>query len=254
MISPYHRYLLWQEHRTVTQSGLRVIITNSELVRSEILKWFPQVTSHIKVIYNSVDAVTFNPNLQDKYRLGIRKKLGITNTTPLLLFIGSGFERKGIPLLLQVIPKLSNVHLAIVGKDKHEEQYKKKAQLLKVEDRVHFIGPQQDTRPWYGAADAFVFPSVYDPFPNTVLEAMASGLPVIVSNTCGAVDLIINSKQGFALSPLAPDDWIAPLTYALTSPNGLHMGKQSRETIEQQPTENMGDELVSLYKSIISSS
>ncbi len=253
-ISPYHTYLLWQEKRTFTHSGLKVVITNSVLVKDEISRWFPQASARIIVIYNSVNATKFSPDLKGKYRSVIRKQLGISNTTPLLLYVGSGFERKGVPLLLRVLPALSGVHLVLVGKDRREQHYRKQARSLKIDHRTHFVGPQKETRSWYGAADAFVFPSIYDPFPNTVLEAMASGLPVVVSKQCGAVDLVKDHEQGFALSPLSPDDWVTPLTQVLFPPESLKMGKSGRKVIERLSTENMRDELVALYKSIISSS
>jgi len=251
-ISPYHRYLLWQEHRTFSHSELHTIITNSRLIRDEIQHWFPRAKAEIKVIHNGVDSKKFHPKLRGIYREKIRNQLGIPDTAPLLLFVGSGFERKGVPLLLTILSKLNDVHLIVVGKDRHAEQYQHDAEQLGINNRIHFIGAQQDTRPWYGASDVFVFPTLYDPLPNTVLESMACGLPVIISNSCGAVDLVENGKQGFILSPLDPDSWIDALTQILHPTLQVRMGRQARITAEKLTPEDMSTELTSLYQSIIS--
>ncbi len=250
-ISPYHRYLLWQEHRTLTHPGLHTIITNSRLIKDEIHYYFPRVRAEIKVIHNGVDTDKFHPKLRKIYRDKIRNQFDISDTTQLLLFVGSGFERKGVHLLLLILTKLEDTQLVIVGKDRNSEQYQKQANELQVGNRVHFVGPKQDVRPWYGAADIFVFPSLYDPLPNTVLEAMACGLPVISSNSCGAIDLIENGRQGFSLDPLTPEKWVNALTQTLDPALHNRMGQQARATANKLTQEGMSTKLISLYQTII---
>ena len=65
--------------------------------------------------------------------------------------------------------------------------------------RVTFAGPQTDPKPYYGAADAFVLPTLYDPFPNAALEAMACGLPVVTSTKSGAAELVAEHDAGFVV-------------------------------------------------------
>lgn len=250
-MSPYHRYLLWQEKRTFTHPGLRTIITNSSFIRNEIQQQFPQVVASIQVIHNGIDTEKFHPRLRDKYRSTIRKQLNIDDSVPLLLFVGSGFERKGVPLLLQTLTKLSKVHLVIVGKDRHIKQYQHYSEKLGIDNRTHFVGPQADPRPWYGAADAFAFPSLYDPLPNTVLEAMSSGLPIVVSNSCGAVDLVANGIQGFILNPLDPDAWTVAINRALDQEIGRRMGQNARTALKTHTPQAMARKLADLYQAII---
>ena len=80
----------------------------------------------------------------------------------------------------------------LVGKDKYAGA---------VPERVRFVGGREDVRPYYAAADCFILPSRYDPFPNTVLEAMAMGLPAIVSSRCGAAEIVEPGVNGWTCRP-----------------------------------------------------
>src|SRR6185369_6067516 len=75
--------------------------------------------------------------------------------------------------------------------------YARMAATLGVADRVVFAGPQVDAKPFFGAADAFVLPTRYDPLPNAALEAMACGLPVVTSTKSGAAELVARHDAGF---------------------------------------------------------
>ncbi|MBT3471532.1 MAG: glycosyltransferase family 4 protein [Gammaproteobacteria bacterium] len=189
-ISPYHRYILRQERRVFENKKLLTIIANSETIKQEITHYFPSHQAQIVVVPNAVDQEKFHPNLRTQYRTSIREQHNIPEDTYVSLFIGSGYERKGVKKLLEIFSQLPDEHqLIIIGKDKHQEKFNTLSKKMKLESKIHFLGPQQDVRPFIGAADLFVFPSLYDPLPNSTLEAAASGLPVLASNTTGAADL-----------------------------------------------------------------
>jgi UDP-glucose:(heptosyl)LPS alpha-1,3-glucosyltransferase len=121
-----------------------------------------------------------------------------------ILFVGSGFERKGIPVLLPALAamKRSDALLLIVGRDRKERAMRALAQRLGIADRVRFLGAQKDVRPYYGAADCFALPTLYDPMPNAALEALACGLPTVTSTTCGAAELIQPEINGRVVAAL----------------------------------------------------
>jgi len=102
--------------------------------------------------------------------------------------------RKALDTVLKAMPPLLRdypfLKLLVVGKDRHEERFKDLASSLKITKEAVFAGHPPDTARFYGAADIFILPSRFDPFPNAVLEAMASGLPVIVSRMSGACELV----------------------------------------------------------------
>ncbi len=245
-LSPFHQLGLWQERRMFYSSRLRVVIANSEGVKADILRHYPETRARIEVVYNGVDLKRFHPGLRDEFRQTQREKMGIALDAPVLLFVGSGFERKGLATAIRALARLpENAVLVVVGKDRQQRRYQALANHLGVAARVHFSGPQTDVRPFYGMADVFVFPSLYDPFPNAVLEAMACGLPVIVSKTCGSADFM----PGEALDALDVDAWVAAILDASNSEYAL--SAQSRGISEGLGMDAMAAQMAALYAGLL---
>ena len=243
-LSPFHQLGLWQERRMFGSPRLKVVIANSEGVKADILRHYPHTRARIEVIYNGVDLQRFHPGLKDEFRQPLRAKLGIAPDAAVLLFVGSGFERKGLSTALRALARLAEgTHLVIVGKDRQQRRYLALAESLGLAGRVHFAGPQVDARPYYGMADGFVFPSLYDPFPNAVLEAMACGLPVIVSNTCGSADFMPDE----ALDALDVAAWAEAVVAVLETDRHAVMTKKSRSIAETLSIASMAEKMATLY-------
>ena len=191
-LSPWHRYTLRAEAAMFRHPNLSAVICNSHMVRDDIAQRFGIPLEKLPVIYNGVDLEHFHPRLRTEHRAAMRAKVGAGDTAPVVLFVGSGFERKGLPTLLDAFALLptSSAQLWVVGHDKSALAMQKKAAKLGLAERVRFWGPQKDVRPFYGAADIFALPTLYDPFPNAALEALACGLPVVTTTSCGAAELI----------------------------------------------------------------
>ena len=243
-ISLYHQFILRQEKRVFENPTLTAVIANSETTKKEIEQNFPNMGARIVVIPNAVDQDKFHPQLSEQYRDPVRAALGIPENTTVSLFVGSGYERKGVRQLLDIFDNLSEkYHLIIVGKDRHITQFQKLTESKGLEKRVHFMGPQQDVRPYLGAADLFVFPSLYDPLPNSALEAAAAGLPVLASRTTGAADL--TAALGLTqLDPLDIHGWTVTIE-SIDQHNkhiNIDMNRYSRRVMSEQ--------LLHLYQSI----
>jgi UDP-glucose:(heptosyl)LPS alpha-1,3-glucosyltransferase len=191
-LAPWHRYTLAAEAEMFRHPGLRAVICNSRMVKDDIARRFGLADEKLQVIYNGVDLDAFHPRLREEHGRALREKVGAGETAPVLLFVGSGYERKGLPTLLHALSRMSrrDAWLWVVGRDKDESLMRKLAQTLGVDDRVLFLGAQADVKPFYGAADVFALPTLYDPFPNAALEALACGLPLVTTTTCGAAELI----------------------------------------------------------------
>src|SRR5437899_11192139 len=185
-------------------------------------------------------------------RARARAELGIPDGSMTYVFVGGGFERKGMFRLLPAFRRGADAraHLIVVGGDKTETRAKSLARELGIGDRVHFLGARDDVRPWYGAADAFVLPTLYDPFPNAALEAMACGLPIIVTFQCGAAELIGEGANGMTCDALDAAS-LAALLGRLDPVRAREMGVRARETAARFGLEAMAQRLVALYRDLI---
>jgi UDP-glucose:(heptosyl)LPS alpha-1,3-glucosyltransferase len=140
-------------------------------------------------------------------------------------------------------------HLVIVGRDKARTRAERLASSRGIASRVHFAGAQEDVRPWYGAADAFALASLYDPFPNAALEAMACGLPVITTPQCGTAELIEEGVNGYVIGALDVDA-LADRLDRLDVPAAQEMGRRARRRAEGFGLAAMAEQLLALYRSL----
>lgn len=190
-LNPLHRVYLALERR-LFEGGARAIIANSERGKAEILKYYRADPAWIRVIYSGVDLERFRPpdaESRKRFRVG----QGFTDRDRVLLFVGSGFARKGLEGAIRSLARLtssgSRTTLVVIGRD-GAGPYARLASKLGVGGRVRFIGPLNDVAPWYRAGDALLLPTWYDPFANVCLEALASGLPVVTTAANGAAEAL----------------------------------------------------------------
>ncbi|MHB1141948.1 MAG: glycosyltransferase family 4 protein [Sulfuricaulis sp.] len=251
MLNPYHCYTKRAEKRMFTGPRLRAVICNSRMVKDEIRRNFGVPDGKLHVIYSGVDTSVYHPDLK-KHRAEIRARHGIPESATLFLFVGSGFERKGVPALLQAMARLpENACLLVVGRDKHAQRFQRDARVLGLSRRVIFAGAREDVRPYYGAADALALPTLYDPFPNVALEAMASGLPVVTSLRCGAAELIENGSNGFAGDALDVEGQAGFMRALLDPETRQRLGQAARRTVEPLTLAAMGSRLAQLYQALL---
>jgi UDP-glucose:(heptosyl)LPS alpha-1,3-glucosyltransferase len=252
-LNPWHRYTLEAEAAMFRDARLKAVICNSRMVRDDIARRFGVAAEKLHVIYNGVDLDAFHPRLRDAHRIRLRRELGIAEDAPLFLCVGSGFERKGVAQLLEALALSSGkaARLLVVGRDRQQGRMQRLAALLGLSQRVRFVGGQQDVKPYYGAADAFILPTLYDPFPNAALEALACGLPVITTTQCGAAELIRAGENGFVCDALDVAQ-LADRIEMLSVPGIAHsMRARARASVEALSADNMATRLIGLYRSLL---
>ncbi|GMV68261.1 MAG: hypothetical protein AMXMBFR76_07000 [Pseudomonadota bacterium] len=252
-LSLYHRHKLAEEARLYASPMLRAVICNSRMVAREIREEYGVDPARLRVIYNGVDSDHFRPGAQRAESLQVRARLGIHPEAPVFLFVGSGFERKNLAGAIRALAQVSrpDVQLIAVGQDKQAGRYRALARRLGVGRQVHLVGPQNDVRPWYGAADALVLPTLYDPFANVVLEAMASALPVITSLKCGAVDLIESGRNGLLCDALDIAALAAHMERLYDRRARERIGHAGRETVLPLTLDRMAGALMALYRELL---
>ena len=136
-------------------------------------------------------------------RQGARAELALPTLGFLLAFVANDYQKKGLSTVLDALKSLPvELELAVVGNPSQAEKFERKAQLMGLAGRVHFLGQLSDVSPLYRAADVLVHPTLEDTFAMVVLEAMAHGLPVVVSDEryCGISGLLSHGVNAMILS------------------------------------------------------
>jgi glycosyltransferase involved in cell wall biosynthesis len=182
----------WLERSRMQAKPNRCIVATSASVKEDILQAYPHVSPLLHTIAPGVELPT---HASDKVQL--RNLLGLPLSPPLALFVGNDYLKKGLPTLLHALVKLPDLHLAVAGQTMHLVTCQQLAQSLGVAQRVHFLGTVSNMASAYDAADLLVHPTTEDTYAMVVLEAMAHGLPVVVSGPhhCGISAELVNGQN-----------------------------------------------------------
>lgn len=245
----YHRYVMNAEQEMYTAPELKAVICNAEMVKQEIIQNFNLPEDKITVIYNSIDHNHFTPGSEIN-RIEVRNKLSISLTASCLIFVGSGFERKGLSAAIQAIAKTDH-YLIVIGKDKKSSQYEAQAKTLGCHNRVRFLGMQNETLPYYQACDGLLLPTLYDPFPNVILEALSCGLPVVTSTTCGGAEFINQGHEGYVCDALDINALKDAITALPKAADAEKMSQAARCRIMDYTPENLSRSLINLYEKVL---
>ena len=212
----------------------------------------------IRVIYNGVDTARFNPQNQAKYREQMRKLYGISDKDILILYIGSGYKRKGVDYLIRAIADLKRIKddlgfkVFILGRESRINVYKQRAKQLKLKNEIIFTGEKTDVEKFYAASDIFVLPTLYEPFANVCLEALASGLPVITSKVNGASEIMTDDRNALLLDN--PRD-VSEITYKivelLDERRRKSFAQEARKTAENYSTEVNYRKVMDIYREVL---
>ena len=253
-LSPYHRYVLRKERALFANPALAAVICNSTMVRDEIKLNFGVADAKLRVVYNAVDAEVFTPALR-AHRTAVCERHGIPTDALLFLLIGSGYERKGVMTAIDALALAPpHAHLIVVGRESRMGRYVGHAHERGVRSRVAFAGPQQDPKPYFGAADAFVLPTRYDPLPNAALEAMACALPVVTSNKSGVAELVVGADAGFVCDSRDHAAFAAHMRTLDDRASRERMGVNARNAVLPLSPAVMTLQLVLLYKELLEAS
>jgi UDP-glucose:(heptosyl)LPS alpha-1,3-glucosyltransferase len=219
-LNPLHLTILGLEKRVFSPERTGWIIANSKRGKDEIIKHYQFPAERIEVIYNGVDLNRFQPR---------PKKKGDTIE---LLFVGTGFERKGLVFCILALGRLPHQYrLTVIGKGAIR-RYARVAADLGLGDRVRFAGHDLDMPAEYARADLLVHPALYEPFGNVCLEALATGIPVVTSRVNGASEIIEHGQSGAIVE--RPQD-IDELVRAIRLFENRDASTATRKTAERFP-------------------
>jgi UDP-glucose:(heptosyl)LPS alpha-1,3-glucosyltransferase len=229
----------------------RKFLALSRMVADDIERFHRVRPEQVRLIYNGVDLERFTPALRTRHRQELRERLGVRDEV-LLLIVAHNFELKGVPTLLRAVGLLRRrgqpVRLAIAG-GKRFAKYQRLAEQVGASTATTFLGRVDDAAPWYAAADIYVQPTFYDPCSLVVLEALASGLPVVTSRFNGAGELLTPGVDGYLVQdPADAEELAETLTPLLAADRRRAMSIAARRLAEQHSLDHNCDQIVAVYQ------
>jgi len=248
--SPHHRLVCALEGRIFRLQSARHVVAISRGGKAEIERLFQTPAERVSCIYNGVDLTRFHPDNRGRHRSGTRAALGLPADSWTILFVGSGFHRKGLGPLLEGIARLADARIRIVVAGKGDTgPYRTLADRLGLAAQVAWTGARRDVERLYAAVDVVALPALYEPFGNVHLEALATGVPVLSSRAAGGAELIADGQNGWvAASPTAAA--IASGLRGLRDLDASRLAVAARESAEPFTLGAQADGFEALYREL----
>ncbi len=205
------------ERKAIRSRRVNRYHVDSSQVLADLVRFYRVDPARATIVPPGVNVDDFKPILQ---KGALRRELELPETATLILFCGHDFQRKGLDRAIAALARMSHpAHLVVVGGrgSAQERQYKQLATARGVAGRVHFAGPREDTHRFFQAADVFVLPTRVDMWGTTVVEAMATGIPAIVTDVAGSADIVDDGASGYVLPSPFDADLLSSLLDRLAS-------------------------------------
>jgi len=247
----------WVEQKGFKNDKLKIVMPVSSLVQEEIQNRYGFLGDKLLVNPPGVDTERFSALDSQQCRQEIVMRYGFTLKDVVVLFVSMNFKLKRLDLVLKGIADLisrdkkeTNLKLLVVGKG-DVKRFGGLAGDLGISDRVVFTGVTREVEKYYMAADIFIMPSRFDTFGLVVLEAMAAGLPVIISHNVGARDLVEPGVNGFVLSEDPSISEIATSLSSLLEPEKRKlMGENGKKVACLHSWDKTADRVADSYRQI----
>lgn len=194
-LMPRHRELLALEKAYFARRGVKVVVV-ADAVGQDLHRLYGVPQDSLITVNNGFNPTEFDPTRRDREGAAARAEFGIPEDAVVATMVANELGRKGYDILLHALATLDpSLHLLLVGRVA-PDGYAKLTERLGLTGRVHFGGMQHDVGRVHAASDLFVLPTKYEAFCMAIVEALASGLPVLTTSVPGAGDLITDRVNG----------------------------------------------------------
>jgi glycosyltransferase involved in cell wall biosynthesis len=248
----YYGLIAFLERRLYTRRNLSLILI-ARRTEDELRRFYGRY-EEFPVLYVGIDHELFNSARRIAERDAARKALKIAEGHFMLLLIGNDWRNKGVMAILEAMERLHDlpINLLLVGRENAAE-YQSIAKKHHLTDRVHFLSPRPDVGFYYAAADAYVGPSLEDTFAQPPAEAMACGLPVVVSSANGTSEIITDGVDGLILKDPTDSTALAAMIRRLYEDAEFRatIGKKAAETTQQYTWKRNGEELLKIFQEVL---
>lgn len=221
-------------------------------VAKDLLRAFGR-ENKVCIIHNGVNQETFNPKARPAIRSSARRELGLPDSAYVLILVGNDWKKKGLAALLEAMAKLHDqlIYALIVGTD-DSAPYRAQLHSHHLDRQVQFLPVRPDVEWYYAAADAYVGPSLEDSFALPPLEAMACGLPVIVSRQAGVSEILTHGVDALILENPSDVDQLSCFIGRLFSEPELrkNMGVNAEKTAHKYTWEANAELLFQLFQGV----
>ena len=223
----------------------------SEAVKKDYISTTKLDETNVYVIYNGVDVSRFKP----RDATSIRRRLGFAPGEKVLVFAGRLIPQKSPELALEAFAVICKVlpgtRLLILGRGHLLQSLSAKAKSLGLGDKVVFAGYREDVEHFLSAADLFISSSTKEGFSNVLLEALASGLPAVVTDVGGNREAIRHGKEGFLCKPHARSLGQAALRILRDPVLCAKMRVMARARALEFDVDHMAEQTACLYTSLL---
>jgi UDP-glucose:(heptosyl)LPS alpha-1,3-glucosyltransferase len=198
---PRHRLILAMEKRYFANPLPHAILCTSPQEQVDLGSYYGIAAAQTRVMPNGFDPAVFNMHRRQAERNSVRRRLGLRSDDVSLLFVANELHRKGFGTLIEALGGMDwpEARIDVVGRVSPRD-YQGKIERLGLGGRLHWHGSTSDVAPFYAAADLMVLPTQYEPFGIVIVEALASGLPVIASRLAGASVAVESGASGRLLA------------------------------------------------------
>ncbi len=256
-MSLYDRATAWVERKLVLESGCRKFVAVSHLTRDIFLQEYLIDPEKVAVIHPGVELSDYRRKNKDDVRHAVRSSLGISENELVMVFASMNFEIKGLDDIIASLGRLQKqvprFKLVVAGKG-NAKKYRKIAGEAGVAENIVFTGvlSREKLTDLYLAGDLYVMLSKFDTFGMVVLEAMAAGLPVMVSSHVGAKDLVVQNENGFVVDDPSDHGDVVSRLQALTDENKRRrMSAAALATASQNSWDAVAEKYQALYAEIL---
>ena len=248
----YYGLALSLENRAYRNQGT-VLVVNSKKSARELERYYGREDT-IPVVRPGIDHSVFNPQMRALLRERARNELGLTSEEFAIILVGNDWLNKGAGVLLQALERLRNlpIRLLIVSREV-SQHWDRLIDEKGLRARVRPLAPRRDIEFYYAAADACAAPSLQDAYSMPPAEAMACGLPVIVSAAAGVSEIVTDREDGLILADPRDASSLATMIQRLYEDvdSRRRLGERAAETSRMYTWESGADELAAILDDVL---